>query len=118
MRPARPRLRGLASGRLKIGGQLDRYVIRLFAFSYLTAFLLVVGLFLIIDVAASLDTFVAPDDEGRSPSSLTILAYYASHVPFIYFHTSIFVTLVGGLFTTTHLDHPGDAAPHHHFDRS
>jgi len=85
------------------GGLLDRYVARLFAASYLTAFFLVVGLFLIIDMATNLDDYLAPDEEGRTPSVLLVTQFYLLQLPFIYLQVSPYVTLVAGMFTAAKL---------------
>ncbi len=88
---------------LLLGGRLDRYVAWLFSLSYLTAFFLVVGLFLIVDMAANLDDFLRPDEEGRTPSSMLVVRYYLLHLPFLYLQMSPFVTLIAGLFTAAKL---------------
>lgn len=80
-------------------GLLDRYVARLFGLSYLTAFFLVVGLFLIIDMATNLDDYLSADAEGRTASIAKLLGFYALQLPFIYLQVSPYVTLVAGLFT-------------------
>lgn len=84
-------------------GKVDRYVGRLFAMSYVTAFLLVVGLFLILDMATNLDEYLRPDEQGQTPSMLLIARYYALHTPFLYLQMSPFVTLVAGMFATARL---------------
>ncbi|MCZ6598298.1 MAG: LptF/LptG family permease [Planctomycetota bacterium] len=88
---------------LMVGGRLDRYVARLFAASYLAALLLVVGLFLILNMAVDLDEFLEPGDDGTSPSMGLVLRYYALKLPFYYLEMSPFVTLVAGLFTAARL---------------
>ena len=93
----------MTSRSLLLGGRLDRYVARLFMLSYLAAFVLVVGLFLILDMAANLDDFLQPGPDGRAPSSLLVVRYYALQLPFLYLQMSPFVTLVAGLFTAARL---------------
>jgi lipopolysaccharide export system permease protein len=83
---------------LRFGGRLDRYVARLFGLSYLTAFFLVVGLFLIIDMATNLDDYLKPDRDGVTASSGEVAHYYLLQLPFLYLQMSPFVTLVAGLF--------------------
>lgn len=85
------------SRRLQIGGRLDRYVARLFAASYATAFLVVVGLFLIVDMAAHLDDYLEPRTDGL-PQGAAVLRYYLLQLPFLYLQVSPFVTLLAGLF--------------------
>lgn len=88
---------------LRLGGRLDRYIAMLFCMSYLTAFLLVVGLFLIIDMTTNLDDYLEPGKDGTSPSLLTVAHYYVLHMPFLYLQVSPFVTLVAGLFAAAKL---------------
>ena len=59
-------------GGLEVGGKLDRYVGGLFLGAYATALLLIVGLAMIIDVAANLRYFETWDD-GSSASLGLIL---------------------------------------------
>ena len=66
-------------GRLKVGGHLDRYVARLFGMSYLAAFFLVVGLFLIIDMALNLDEYLRANEDGSSPSVFLIVPDRGPH---------------------------------------
>ncbi len=91
------------NARLKIGGYLDRYVVRLFSFSYLTAFLMVVGLFLIVDMATNLDEFLEPGDDGSTPPAYKVVQFYLLEIPFLYLEMSPFVTLIAGLFTAARL---------------
>lgn len=92
------------SGRsLRIAGRLDRYVGGLFITSYATAFLLVVGLFLILDMASNLDEYLEPWPDGSRVSSLLIAWYYLLDVPFLFMQVAPFVTLVAGLFTVSKL---------------
>lgn len=88
---------------LLFGGRLDRYVARLFVLSYLAAFFLVVGMFLIIDMAANLDDFLRPNEDGSTPASALVVRYYLLQLPFLYLQMSPFVTLIAGLFTAAKL---------------
>jgi lipopolysaccharide export system permease protein len=90
-------------GRLRILGRIDRYVLALFASSYATALLLVVGLYLIMDMASNLDEYVQPFPDGTRPSAFTIATFYALHLPFLFLQVAPFVTLVAGLFTVSKL---------------
>jgi lipopolysaccharide export system permease protein len=85
--------------RLRIGGHVDRYVAKLFALSYLTAFLLVVGLYFVLDLSVNLDEYLQVQPDGTKPAFVTVARYYALHLPFLYLEMSPFVTLVAGLFT-------------------
>jgi lipopolysaccharide export system permease protein len=90
-------------GRLRILGRLDRYVLALFGSSYATAFLLVVGLYMIMDMAANLDDYVQPFPDGSRPGALPIAKFYALHLPFLFLQVAPFVTLIAGLFTVSKL---------------
>ena len=90
-------------GSLVLGGRLDRYVARLFVLSYLAAFFLVVGLFLVIDMATNLDDYLAPGDDGSSPPFARVVQFYGLQLPFLYLQMSPYVTLVAGLFTAARL---------------
>jgi len=89
--------------RLKIGGRLDRYVGSLFLGGYATAFLLVVGLFLILSMASNLDDYLEPWPDGSRVPTVILLRYYALTVPFVFLQLAPFVTLVAGMFTVTRL---------------
>jgi lipopolysaccharide export system permease protein len=89
----------VAVRRLKVGGHLDRYVAKLFAMSYLTAFLLVVGLYVVLDLSVNLDEYLQEQPDGTTPALVTVARYYALQLPFLYLEMSPFVTLVAGLFT-------------------
>jgi lipopolysaccharide export system permease protein len=93
----------VAVRRLRLGGRLDRYVAHLFALSYLAAFLLVVGLYVIIDLSVNLDDYLGERPDGSTASLATIGRYYLLHLPFLYLEMSPFVTLVAGLFAATRL---------------
>ncbi|MFN0243981.1 MAG: LptF/LptG family permease [Planctomycetota bacterium] len=88
---------------LKIGGRLDRYVATLFVSSYATAFFLVVGLFLILDMASNLDEHVETWKDGTHAPTLLILRFYVLSIPFLFLQVAPFVTLVAGLFTAVKL---------------
>jgi lipopolysaccharide export LptBFGC system permease protein LptF len=88
---------------LRLGGLLDRYVGGLFLSSYATAFFLVVGLFLILDMAAKLDGYIEPWPDGGRASTLLITWYYLLNVPFLFLQVAPFVTFVAGLFTVSKL---------------
>lgn len=90
-------------GRLVPGGRLDRYVARGFLLSYLRAFCLVVGLFLILDMAANLDDYLKPRKEGEGTPGGDVVRFYMVQIPFIYMQMSPFVTLIAGLFTGARL---------------
>jgi lipopolysaccharide export system permease protein len=88
---------------LPFGSRLDRYVARVFGLSYLAAFVLVVGLFLILDMATHLDDYLSPGKDGRAPPSWLVGQYYLLQLPFLYLQMSPYVTLVAGMFTAARL---------------
>ena len=88
---------------LRFGGRIDRYVGSLFLSSYATAFLLVVGLFLILDLASNIDEYVEPWPDGSRAPALLIVTFYLLKVPFVFLQVGPFVTLVAGLFTVSKL---------------
>ena len=57
----------MALRRLRIGGHVDRYVAQLFALSYLTAFLLVVGLYVVLDLSVNVDEYLQEQADGSKP---------------------------------------------------
>jgi lipopolysaccharide export system permease protein len=88
---------------LPLASRLDRYVARLFALSYLAAFLLVVGLFLILDMATNLDDYLTTDKSGHGPPTGLVGEYYLLQLPFLYLQMSPYVTLVAGMFAAARL---------------
>ncbi len=89
-------------GRLKLGGHVDRYVGALFAASYATAFLLVVGLMVILDLASKIDYLEPWEDGGQAPTLLA-LRFWVLNVPFLYLQVAPFVTVIAAMFTATRL---------------
>ena len=88
---------------LPFPSRLDGYVARLFALSYLAAFFLVVGLFVILDMATNLDEYLAPDKSGYAPPTALVGEFYLLQLPFLYLQMSPYVTLVAGMFTAAKL---------------
>lgn len=88
---------------LPLGCRLDRYVARLFGLSFLAALLLIVGLFLILDMAANLDEYLTADDSGHVAATRLVGQYYLLQLPFLYIQMSPYVTLVAGMFTAARL---------------
>ncbi|MHC4377034.1 MAG: LptF/LptG family permease [Planctomycetota bacterium] len=84
--------------RMALGGRLDRYVGGIFLGAFGVALLLVVGLFLIVDLAGNLDDYL-----GREGQTGKVLRYYLLHTPFLYLQVAPFVTLMAGLFTVLRL---------------
>ncbi len=88
---------------LKIGGRLDRYVGASFVSSYATAFLILVGLFVILDMASNLDEYLRTWKDGSKPPIGLIVRYYVLNLPFVFLQVAPFVTLVAGMFTASRL---------------
>lgn len=99
---------GARAGGLALGGQLDRYVGRLFLASYLTALLLVLGVFLILDMSGRMDRILEPGPDGAAPGPVPILRYYALSLPFLFLQVAPFVTLLAALFTVARLMRNGE----------
>ena len=74
----------MSGRRLRLFGRLDRYVGGLFVNSYATALFLVVGLFLILDMASNLDDYLEPWPDGTRASNLLIVWYYLLDLPFLF----------------------------------
>jgi lipopolysaccharide export system permease protein len=90
-----------ARRRLALGGTLDRYVGRMFASAYLVALLLVVGLYLVVDLATNLDDYLRSTEQGGGVPR--VARFYLLHLPFLYLSVAPFVTLMAGLFTVARL---------------
>lgn len=88
---------------LNPGGKLDRYVAGLYVASWATAFLCVVGLYLVLDMATKLDDYVEPFADGRPMGAVRIVTLYALELPFKFLEIGPFVSLVAGLFTVGRL---------------
>jgi lipopolysaccharide export LptBFGC system permease protein LptF len=89
--------------RMALGGRLDRYVGWTFLSSYVTALSVVMGLFVIMDMASNLDDYLEPWADGSTASSAIIAAYYLFNVPVLFLQAAPFITLIAGLFTLTRL---------------
>lgn len=88
---------------LKLGGRLDRYVAELFVGSYAVALLLIVGIFVIINLASNLDEYLSPGEDGTVPSGWLVVKLYVLQTPFLFLEVAPFVTMIGGLFTVSRL---------------
>jgi len=89
--------------RFALGGRLDRYVGWTFISSYATALFVVMGLFVIMDMASNLDEYLEPWPDGSTASSAVIAAFYLFNLPFLFLQAAPFITLIAGLFTLTRL---------------
>ncbi|MEM9801982.1 MAG: LptF/LptG family permease [Planctomycetota bacterium] len=95
-RPPSPREPARA---LPLFGRLDRYVLAHFVQSYLTAMLLMTGLFMVIDMASNLDDYLEPWPDGSSVPASVLLRYYVLNMPYLFLQVAPFVTLIAGMFT-------------------
>ena len=96
-RPVNPRRR------LPVLGRLDRYVLSHFVQSYLTAMLLMTGLFMVIDMASNLDNYVEEWDDGTNVPVSVLLRFYILNIPYLFLQVAPFVTLIAGMFTVSKL---------------
>lgn len=85
--------------RLAFGSRLDRYVAGQFLSSYAAALGLLVGLFLLLDLAANADKWFEPWPDGTTASGSTIALYVVYNLPYIFLQISPFVTLLAAMFT-------------------
>jgi lipopolysaccharide export system permease protein len=88
--------------RLIFAGHLDRYVWSTYLASLATAFLMILGMFLIVDMAERMGDLMRTVD-GVRPSLWTVGRYYVIRLPFIYLEVAPFVTLIAALFTVSKL---------------
>ena len=84
---------------LPIGGRLDRYVLAHFVQSYLTAMLLMTGLFMVIDMASNLDDYLETWEDGTSVPAAVLIKFYVLNLPYLFLQVAPFVTLIAGMFT-------------------
>jgi lipopolysaccharide export system permease protein len=85
-----------------LGGRLDRYIGGLFAMSYSTSCLLVVGLGIVIHIASNL-SFFEESATGTAATTWELLEFYALSAPFFYVQFSPLVTVIAGMFTVARL---------------
>jgi len=85
--------------RLALGGHLDRYVGAMFAASWATSFLVVVGLFLIMDFSQNFDDFLEVWPDGTEPGTDLVAFYYLLNIPSLFLQCAPFVCFTAGLFT-------------------
>jgi len=85
--------------RLALGGTLDRYVGSTFAMGYATALFVVIGLFVILDLAENLDDFLEPWADGTTVSMREVARYYLYSLPFLFLLAAPFITFIAALFT-------------------
>lgn len=92
-------MRVVSFRRLALGGTLDRYVGSTFAMGYATALFVVIGLFVILDLAENLDDFLEPWVDGSTVSMREVAHYYLYSLPFLFLQAAPFITFIAALFT-------------------
>lgn len=102
-RPPRPEPVEVPRRPLPLFGRLDRYVFLHFAQSYLTAMLLMTGLFMVIDMASNLDNYLETWEDGSTVPAWVLVKYYALNLPYLFLQVAPFVTLIAGMFTVAKL---------------
>lgn len=76
---------------------LDRYIIRKFIGTYLSALLIIIGIVIIFDISEKIDNFV----QNQAPLKAIIFDYYANFVPyFINMFSPLFVFITVIFFTS------------------
>ena len=89
--------------RLFIGSRLDRYVGAHFFGSYCTTLGLMVGMFMILDLAGKVDHYFEPWKDGTQVAFSTVLLYGVLNLPYQFLQIAPFVTLIAGMFTVNRL---------------
>lgn len=84
---------------LPLGGRLDRYVFFHFVQSYMTAMLLMTGLFMVIDMASNLDNYLESWEDGTTVPVSVLLKFYILNLPYLFLQVAPFITLIAGMFT-------------------
>ncbi|MDF1837387.1 MAG: LptF/LptG family permease [Planctomycetota bacterium] len=84
-------------------GRMDRYVLSHFVGSYATALFLLLGLFLIMDMASNLDNYLEVGEDGTAPSTTLLVQFYLLKLPFLFLEVAPFITLLAGMFTVNRL---------------
>ncbi len=88
---------------LPLGSRIDRYVLGHFAQSYVTAMLLMTGLFMVIDMATNLDGYLETWNDGTTVPASALLKFYVLNLPYLFLQVAPFVTLIAGMFTVAKL---------------
>ena len=85
------------------GCRIDRYVASHFVGSYVAALGLLLGLFLILDMASNLDDWLEPWPDGKTAPASLLARYYLLQLPFQYLQIAPFVTLLAAMFTANRM---------------
>ena len=95
--------------RWALGGRLDRYVAGNYVAALLVAAGVLVGLYLIVNLAANVDDWLEPDGEHTPGQQLLrVGGYCLLRAPFLFLSLAPFVTLIAGLFTMARLRKSGE----------
>lgn len=89
--------------RLPLASRLDRYVMGHFVWSYLAALGLMMGLFVVIDLATNVDGWLEPWEDGHTVPVRVLARYCGLNLPYIFLQIGPFVTLVAAMFTVNRL---------------
>ncbi len=92
-------------------GRMDRYVLSHFVGSYATALFLLLGLFLIMDMASNLDNYLEVGEDGTSPGTGLLIRFYLLKLPFLFLEVAPFITLLAGMFTVNRLLKKNEVTP-------
>ncbi|MCA9002735.1 MAG: LptF/LptG family permease, partial [Planctomycetes bacterium] len=82
-----------------------------FVGSYGTALFLLLGLFLIMDMASNLDDYLQAGTDGTSPGMGLVARYYLLKLPFLFLEVAPFITLLAGMFTVNRLLKKNEVTP-------
>ena len=92
-----------AARKLRLFSRLDRYVAAHFVGSYGAAMGLMMGLFLILDLAGNVDDWFEPWSDGSTVSSWVIAKYCLLNLPYQFLQVAPFITLIAGMFTVNRM---------------
>ncbi len=92
-------------------GRMDRYVLAHFVGSYATALFLLLGLFLIMDMASNLDDYLEVGPDGTAPGTGLLIRFYLLKLPFLFLEVAPFITLLAGMFTVNRLVKKNEITP-------
>lgn len=101
----------MKSRHLPFMGRMDRYVLAHFVGSYATALFLLLGLFLIMDMASNLDDYLEVGPDGTAPGTGLLVRFYVLKLPFLFLEVAPFITLLAGMFTVNRLLKKNEVTP-------
>ncbi len=89
--------------KLSIRSRLDRYVGAHFLGSYCATLGLMVGMFVIMDMAGNVEEYFEPWKDGTQVTFWMVLKYGMLNLPYQFLQIAPFVTLIAGMFTVNRL---------------